>query len=285
MNYPTEKNILKLIETNSDDLNKIMSSGNTPLVEAIINNDYPTVQLLLKNDKVDINFEYKMLGHHNIYALKACLGQMDEPGYLNFKSGLKDVHNSEYEPIFNLLINNKKLKKKHILYDIFFLETRIEDIEKIIKNLNIDLNEKDEDGNTVLMKVLMMYDVPYRPVGQNTVEYSKFLVSKGAILDIKNNKNEDCYSIIDNLRISSDEKVKLKNDLILMTIKGKKVFRPTDIFENISSLLIPKKDGRKSSKRKLSKRKLSKRKSSKRKLSKRKLSKRKLSKRKSSTSF
>ena len=70
------------------------------------------------------------------------------------------------------------------------------------------------------MKVLMEEN-PSRPTGKSIEKYSKFLVSKGAILDIKNNKNENCYSIIE--KMSFDKKDNLKN------LEKIKVIRSTEL--------------------------------------------------------
>lgn len=128
--------------------------------------------------------------------------------------------------VFHYLENfNEKYKDEVDIWNNVILKKDKKLLKELLKSKNYDINIKDNDGNTLLHKV----------VSQDLYDFALMLVNGGAKVDIYNNKgympihvaayegNPECFALLikDMDKLTKDSKKELVKDIVKRRLVSK----------------------------------------------------------------
>lgn len=231
----TEKGIayINLLLENGLDINEKNIVGTTPLLSAIKRNKLEYIQTLLDNgadanetDDLENNAFYYAVAEQSSYEMYNLLASaatanfniINKDGRTLLTEFIRSMSDSENSLKFleRLLSDGADLNYCAQYYDKpksavdYLAEKKSTILKSALDISSIDLNEQDNEGNTLLHKVCD-YNVNYdAEAAKETYRKVKLLLENGADKDITNDKDETA------LMIASEDNLKIKTVELLM---------------------------------------------------------------------
>lgn len=231
----TEKGIayINLLLENGLDINEKNIVGTTPLLSAIKRNKLEYIQTLLDNgadanetDDLENNAFYYAVAEQSSYEMYNLLASaatanfniINKDGRTLLTEFIRSMSDSENSLKFleRLLSDGADLNYCAQYYDKpksavdYLAEKKATILKSALDISSIDLNEQDNEGNTLLHKVCD-YNVNYdAEAAKETYRKVKLLLENGADKDITNDQDETA------LMIASEDNLKIKTVELLM---------------------------------------------------------------------
>ncbi|GGF27445.1 ankyrin repeat domain-containing protein [Flavobacterium limi] len=224
------KEYIKLLLENGVDINEKNIVGTTPLLAAVQRNKKELIPFLLENgadpnetDNKNNTAFYYAVAEQFSYEMYSALAAVSSPDFnIVNKDGrtlltyfISSVSGSPGDIQFleRLLSDGADVNFAAQYYGQpksgidFIAEKKSEILKSVLENVSLDINEQDNQGNTILHKVCA-YNVNYdAEMAKETYRKVKLLIDKGANISITNDKDETALMLAsgDNLKIKTVE--------------------------------------------------------------------------------
>ena len=227
------KEYIKLLLENGVDINEKNIVGTTPLISAVKRNKKELIPFLLENgadpnetDNQNNTAFYYAVAEQFSYDMYDSLASISLPDFnVVNKDGrtlltnfISSVSGSESDIRFleRLLSDGADVNFCAQYYGQpksgidFIVEKKSDILKSVLDNVSLDVNEQDNQGNTILHKVCT-YNVNYdAEMAKETYRKVKLLLEQGADISITNDKDETA------LMLASGDNLKIKTVEILM---------------------------------------------------------------------
>jgi len=227
------KEYIKLLLENGVDINEKNIVGTTPLISAVKRNKKELIPFLLENgadpnetDNQNNTAFYYAVAEQFSYDMYDSLASISSPDFnVVNKDGrtlltnfISSVSGSESDIRFleRLLSDGADVNFCAQYYGQpksgidFIVEKKSDILKSVLDNVSLDVNEQDNQGNTILHKVCA-YNVNYdAEMAKETYRKVKLLLEQGADISITNDKDETA------LMLASGDNLKIKTVEILM---------------------------------------------------------------------
>lgn len=227
------KEYIKLLLENGVDINEKNIVGTTPLIAAVKRNKKELIIFFLENgadpnetDNQDNTAFYYAVAEQFSYEMYDALASISSPDFnIVNKDGrtlltnfISSVSGSESDIRFleRLLGDGADVNFCAQYYGQpksgidFIVEKKSDILKSVLENVSLDLNEQDNQGNTILHKVCA-YNINYdAEMAKETYRKVKLLLEQGADISITNDKDETA------LMLASGDNLKIKTVEILM---------------------------------------------------------------------
>jgi len=224
------KEYIKLLLENGVDINEKNIVGTTPLIAAVKRNKKELIIFFLENgadsnetDNQNNTAFYYAVAEQFSYEMYDSLASISSPDFnIVNKDGrtlltnfISSVSGSESDIRFleRLLSDGADVNFCAQYYGQpksgidFIVEKKSDILKSVLDNVSLDVNEQDNQGNTILHKVCA-YNVNYdAEMAKETYRKVKLLLEQGADISITNDKDETALTIAsgDNLKIKTVE--------------------------------------------------------------------------------
>jgi len=227
------KEYIKLLLENGVDINEKNIVGTTPLIAAVKRNKKELIIFFLENgadpnetDNINNTAFYYAVAEQFSYEMYDALASISSPDFnIVNKDGrtlltnfISSVSGSESDIRFleRLLSDGADVNFCAQYYGQpksgidFIVEKKSDILKSVLDNVSLDVNEQDNQGNTILHKVCA-YNVNYdAEMAKETYRKVKLLLEQGADISITNDKDETA------LMLASGDNLKIKTVEILM---------------------------------------------------------------------
>jgi ankyrin repeat protein len=227
------KEYIKSLLENGVDINEKNIVGTTPLIAAVKRNKKELIPFLLENgadpnetDNQNNTAFYYAVAEQFSYEMYDSLASISSPDFnIVNKDGrtlltnfISSVSGSESDIRFleRLLSDGADVTFCAQYYGQpksgidFIVEKKSDILKSVLDNVSLDVNEQDNQGNTILHKVCA-YNVNYdAEMAKETYRKVKLLLEQGADISITNDKDETA------LMLASGDNLKIKTVEILM---------------------------------------------------------------------
>ena len=227
------KEYIKLLLENGVDINEKNIVGTTPLIAAVKRNKKELIIFFLENgadpnetDNQNNTAFYYAVAEQFSYEMYDSLASISSPDFnVVNKDGrtlltnfISSVSGSESDIRFleRLLSDGADVNFCAQYYGQpksgidFIVEKKSDILKSVLDNVSLDVNEQDNQGNTILHKVCA-YNVNYdAEMAKETYRKVKLLLEQGADISITNDKDETA------LMLASGDNLKIKTVEILM---------------------------------------------------------------------
>ena len=227
------KEYIKLLLENGVDINEKNIVGTTPLIAAVKRNKKELIIFFLENgadpnetDNQNNTAFYYAVAEQFSYEMYDSLASISSPDFnIVNKDGrtlltnfISSVSGSESDIRFleRLLSDGADVNFCAQYYGQpksgidFIVEKKSDILKSVLDNVSLDVNEQDNQGNTILHKVCA-YNVNYdAEMAKETYRKVKLLLEQGADISITNDKDETA------LMLASGDNLKIKTVEILM---------------------------------------------------------------------
>ena len=224
------KEYIKLLLENGVDINEKNIVGTTPLIAAVKRNKKELIIFFLENgadpnetDNQNNTAFYYAVAEQFSYEMYDSLASISSPDFnIVNKDGrtlltnfISSVSGSESDIRFleRLLSDGADVTFCAQYYGQpksgidFIVEKKSDILKSVLDNVSLDVNEQDNQGNTILHKVCA-YNVNYdAEMAKETYRKVKLLLEQGADISITNDKDETALTLAsgDNLKIKTVE--------------------------------------------------------------------------------
>ncbi|UWY29161.1 ankyrin repeat domain-containing protein [Flavobacterium sp. TR2] len=224
------KEYIGILTNNGVDINEKNIVGTTPLICAVKRNRKDVLPFLLENgadpnetDNQENNSFYYAAAEQFSFPMYEILAESSSANFNNInKNGktlltefIRMMSDSEYDlnSLQRLLSDGADLNHCAEYYGNpksgidYIVEKKSGILKSVLENVSLDVNEQDNQGNTILHKVCA-YDVNYdAEMAKETYRKTKLLLDQGADISITNDKDETALMLAsgDNLKIKTVE--------------------------------------------------------------------------------
>ncbi len=224
------KEYITILINNGVDINEKNIVGTTPLMCAVKRNQKELLPFLLENgadanetDNQNNTAFYYAAAEQRSYDMYDALASVSTPDF--------NIVNKDGRTLFTNFISSVSVSPNDIAFlerllsdgaDVnfcaqyygqpksgidFIVEKKSEILKSVLENVSLDVNEQDNQGNTILHKVCA-YNVNYdAEMAKETYRKVKLLLDQGADISITNDKDETALMLAsgDNLKIKTVE--------------------------------------------------------------------------------
>lgn len=227
------KEYISILVNNGADVNEKNIAGTTALISAVKKNKKDLAEFLLQNgadpnetDNLNNTAFYYAVAEQFSYELYSALTSFCTPDFsiLNnegeslFTNFINSISGSPADLIFleKLLTDGADLNFATDYYGKpksgldYIAEKKADVLKTVLETASIEINEQDNQGNTLLHKVCA-YNVNYNAdMAKETYRKVKLLLDNGADISITNDKDQTA------LMLASDDNLKIKTVELLM---------------------------------------------------------------------
>ncbi|MBO9582871.1 MAG: ankyrin repeat domain-containing protein [Flavobacterium sp.] len=224
------KEYITILINNGVDINEKNIVGTTPLICAVKRNRKELLPFLLENG-ADANETDNQNNTAFYYAVAEQLSYDMYDALASVSSPDLNIVNKDGRTLFTNFISSLSVSPNNITFlerlladgaDVnfcaqyygqpksgidFIVEKKSDILKSVLENVSLDINEQDNQGNTILHKVCA-YNVNYdAEMAKETYRKVKLLLDQGADISIKNDKDETALMLAsgDNLKIKTVE--------------------------------------------------------------------------------
>lgn len=227
------KEYISILLENGVDINEKNIVGTTPLLGAVKRNKKELIPFLLENgadpnetDNLNNSAFYYAVAEQFSYDMYDALASISSPDF--------NIVNKDGRTLFTTFISSTSGSASDIKFlerllsdgaDVnfcaqhygqpksgidFIVEKKADILNTVLENASLDVNEQDNQGNTILHKVCA-YNVNYdAEMAKETYRKVKLLLDQGADISITNDKDETA------LMLASNDNLKVKTVELLM---------------------------------------------------------------------
>ncbi|KAF2332123.1 ankyrin repeat domain-containing protein [Flavobacterium nitrogenifigens] len=230
LNPEKVKEYITILIDNGVDINEKNIVGTTPLMCAVKRNRKELLPFLLENgadanetDNQNNTAFYYAVAEQFSYDMYDALASVSSPNF--------NIVNKDGRTLFTNFISSLSVSPNNITFlerllsdgvDVnfcaqyygqpksgidFIVEKKSDILKSVLENVSLDVNEQDNEGNTILHKVCA-YNVNYdAEMAKETYRKVKLLLDQGADISITNDKDETALMLAsgDNLKIKTVE--------------------------------------------------------------------------------